>query len=101
MGCLIAPTALMSQNGLAARTVMRPRVESPVLASQDPVPKFVTVLPHVLTCGMSGSPLAKHIMPPVLVTLAKMVVDVFLWIRYVTLSWTVIVVRMSMNTIVK
>ena len=42
MGSLTVLTALMSQNGLAARTVMRP-VSSPVLASQDPVPKFVTV----------------------------------------------------------
>ena len=100
MGSLIAPTALTSQNGLAARTVMRP-VSSPVLASQDPVPMFVTAIPHVLTCGMSGSPLAKLTMPPVLVTHAKMVVDVFLCIRYVTLSWTVIVVRMSMNTNVR
>ena len=65
------------------------------------MPKFVTVLPHVPTCGMSRSAHVKLTIPPVLVTHAKMEVDVFLCIRYVTLSSTVIVVRMSMSTIVK
>ena len=77
MGCLIAPTALMSRNGLAAPTVMK-LVLSHVPASQDHVLRFVTVLPHVLTCGMSRLPPAKLTMPPVLVTHARMVVGVYL-----------------------
>ena len=85
MGCLIAPTVLMNQNGLAALTVMK-LVLSHVLVSQDPVPRFVTVLPHVLTCGMSRFQPVRLTMHPVLATHARMAVGVFLQMRFVTQS---------------
>ena len=100
MGCLIAQTAQMSQNGLAARTATR-LVQYHVLASQDPVHKFVTVLPHVLTCGMSRLPPVRLTMCLVLVMHARMAVGVFLQMRCVTQSYIVIVARMRMNTNVK
>ena len=85
MGCLIAPTVLMNQNGLAALTVIK-LVLSPVPASLDPVPKCVTLLPHVLTCGTSRSPHVRSIMPPVLGILVRMTVGVFLYRSFVTQS---------------
>ena len=83
MGRLTAQMDLMSPNGRAAHTVMR-WVLSHVLASLDPVPKCVTVLPHVLTNGMSRSPPVSSIIPPVLGIHVRMAVGVYLFSSFVT-----------------